>query len=113
MSGARPWVTFVVAVAALIGALFIPESRSAQRADPRPNIVIILSDDQSPESLPHQPAVMPYLQGQALDPQGEWVRFTNAFLNTPLCCPSRASILTGRYSHQTHVETNFDGHLFD
>jgi N-acetylglucosamine-6-sulfatase len=113
MSGARPWVTFVVAVAALIGALFIPESRSAQRADPRPNIVIILSDDQSPESLPHQPAVMPYLQGQALDPQGEWVRFTNAFLNTPLCCPSRASILTGMYSHQTHVETNFDGHLFD
>lgn len=113
MSGARPWVTFVVAVAALIGALFIPESRSAQRADPRPNIVIILSDDQSPESLPHEPAVMPYLQGQALDPQGEWVRFTNAFLNTPLCCPSRASILTGRYSHETHVETNFDGHLFD
>src|SRR6058998_3357088 len=104
MSGARPWVIFAVAVATLIGALFIPEGRPPQRSDPRPNIVIILSDDQSPESLPHVPAVMPYLQDQALDPQGEWVRFANAFLNTPLCCPSRATILTGRYSHETHVE---------
>src|SRR5262249_26364623 len=44
-------------------------------------------------------------------PHGRWIDFQNAFLNVPLCCPSRATILTGQYSHHTGVTQN-DGSPF-
>jgi arylsulfatase A-like enzyme len=60
-------------------------------------VILVVTDDQPPESL----SKMPYLSGS-----GDWSRFANAFLNNPLCCPSRATLLTGRYSHRTGVENN-------
>jgi arylsulfatase A-like enzyme len=75
--------------------------------------VVILTDDQSFDTLPSNPPAMPWLQSQIRDPKGHWLWFPNAFIETPLCCPSRATILTGRYSHHTHVRTNDDGHRFD
>src|SRR5206468_1380341 len=42
-----------------------------------------------------------------------WDRFENAFLNDPVCCPSRASILTGLYAHHTGIENNADRSNFD
>ena len=81
-----------------------PAASSGAAASPdRPNIVLILTDDQPFESLSR----MPFVDGRK-----DWVRFENAFLNTPICCPARASILNGRYSHRNHVETNLDGHRF-
>lgn len=68
-----------------------------------PNIVLIVTDDQTAESV----AKMPYVSGRT-----DWINFTNAFFNVSLCCPSRASILTGQYSHHTGVETNNDASKF-
>src|SRR3954465_7177386 len=65
----------------------------------RPDIILILSDDQTMESVQK----MPYLRSQ-VPPQGGWYSFDHAFINTAVCCPSRATILTGLWSHHHGVE---------
>jgi arylsulfatase A-like enzyme len=65
----------------------------------RPNIVVIMTDDQDIESLPAMRKLMAY-------PQGSWINFTNTFANDSVCCPSRATLLTGQYSHRHGVTTN-------
>ena len=85
----------------------------APAPDPRPNILLVLTDDQTLDTLPTVPAAMPWLQSQIEDPNGHWVWFPNAVASTPLCCPSRATILTGQYDTRTHVRDNFSGPLLD
>ena len=71
----------------------------------RPNILIVMSDE-------HDPAVMgcsdhPLVQTPNLDRlAGAGVVFDSAYCNNPICCPSRMSFLTGRYSHQIGVWDN-------
>lgn len=71
-----------------------------------PNILVILTDDQRTDSL----ATMPKTKQWFAE---EGTQFTRAFATTPQCCPSRASILTGRYAHNHGVETNFDAARLD
>ncbi|CAN5665862.1 hypothetical protein BH18ACT17_BH18ACT17_01000 [soil metagenome] len=92
---------------------------SATTAEPSsggraPNVLLVITDDQPWNTLPLSgPAAMPWLESRLADPTDRWVRFTNAFVNVPLCCPSRASILTGRHARHTGVQTNDDGAEFD
>jgi arylsulfatase A-like enzyme len=65
----------------------------------RPNIVLILTDDQRFDTLWAMPTVQRELVGRG-------VRFTNGYVSNPVCCPSRSTILTGQYSHTTGVYTN-------
>ena len=66
------------------------------------NIVVIMTDDQNIDSLPVMRKLMTF-------PEGSWVNFTNAFANNSLCCPARATVLTGQYSHVTGVTDNENG----
>lgn len=66
---------------------------------PRPNVIVIVTDDQLASSL----AFMPTLQRELLD---EGTVFPNAFASTPLCCPARVSILRGQYAHNHLVRSN-------
>lgn len=67
--------------------------------DERPNILVIVSDDQRHDTMD----VMPKTLERIFD-QG--IRFKHGFVTTPLCCPSRASILTGSYAHEHGVINN-------
>lgn len=64
----------------------------------QPNIVFVLADDLSWDLLPYMPNV------QRLRAQG--TTFSNYFVTDSLCCPSRASILTGQYPHNTGIFRN-------
>lgn len=68
-------------------------------ATSRPNLVVILSDDQRADSLSSMPTVRSELQGKG-------ITFTNGFVSNSICCPARASILTGNYSGNNGVWTN-------
>jgi N-acetylglucosamine-6-sulfatase len=69
------------------------------RAGPsHPNIVFILTDDLSMDLLPYMPQV------QAL--QSDGMSFNNYFVSDSLCCPSRSSIFTGEFPHDSGVFTN-------
>jgi N-acetylglucosamine-6-sulfatase len=69
----------------------------------RPNVVVILTDDQRWDTLWAMPQVQNLLVKHG-------VTFTNAFVSNSFCCPSRATILTGNYSHTTGIYGNVPPH---
>ncbi|MFY9588490.1 MAG: sulfatase [Actinomycetota bacterium] len=83
---------------ALSSFLLIPGIRAGAALPVKPNIVLILADDMRAIDVPLMPQVT------ALANHG--VMFTNGFVSTSLCCPSRSGILTGQYSHNTKVYDN-------
>ncbi len=69
----------------------------------RPNVLVIVTDDQRP--MADALAVMPNVRSLFVEGGRN---FPRSVVTTPLCCPSRSSILTGRYAHNTGVLTNGD-----
>lgn len=106
----RGWVA-LISVALLCALLPATVSGSTPRAlgapvgsdarGSRPNILLIISDDQAWSTF--SPALMPSVYSQLVD---HGVLFRRAYVNTSLCCPSRAQILTGLYEHDTGVDEN-------
>ncbi|MHC4356805.1 MAG: sulfatase family protein, partial [Planctomycetota bacterium] len=75
----------------------------AQVRKDRPNIVLIIADDMAWDdcgAYGHPTIRTPNIDKLA----AEGMRFTNAFLTASSCSPSRASIITGRYPHNTDAE---------
>ncbi len=71
------------------GAPAVPQSA-------RPNIVTIVTDDMRTDDLRWMPHVRRLLAGRGIN-------FRNSFSPYPLCCPARASLLSGQYAHNHRV----------
>jgi N-acetylglucosamine-6-sulfatase len=72
-----------------------------RQADSPPNVVLIVTDDQTTATV--NPKVMPNLERLMVDPG---TSFSDYIVTTPLCCPSRAAMLTGQYGHNNGVLVN-------
>jgi arylsulfatase A-like enzyme len=105
LHGHRALIFVVASLFVLVGAALslspVPVSNHSTRVgEVRPNVLIILTDDQRTRgTLGSMPAVERWFGKGG-------TKFTNAFATTPLCCPSRASLLTGMYAHNHGVHTN-------
>jgi arylsulfatase A-like enzyme len=107
----RAFVSLLALVCAVTAGLVLrPHGATAAS---RPDIVVIQTDDQTLQDLytfytnpltGQISAVMPNTLTQLV---GQGISFNRYYVSNPLCCPSRTSMLTGRYSHNNGVLTNF------
>lgn len=91
-------------VLAACGAGSSPSSPSSSPPAPTPtpkplNVVLIVSDDQESVSARDMPLMQSLIAAQG-------VTFQNAIATTPLCGPSRATLLTGRYAHSHKLRSH-------
>jgi arylsulfatase A-like enzyme len=96
-------------LALALGLLASPLAHAAPKDRPKdkpkeedqPNIVLMVTDDQTLEMLNNEtmPETLRLIGGQG-------TTFNNAIATTPLCCPSRASMITGQYGHNNGVLEN-------
>ncbi len=96
------------AVAALWVALsLVPALDATQPAPRRPNFVVILIDDLRYDTFGYMGH--PFVETPQIDQLAAGgLQFTQAFVTTSLCSPSRASFLTGQYMHRHKVVDNAD-----
>jgi N-acetylglucosamine-6-sulfatase len=83
-------------LAAGIAAAAVDDSGMAAPAPDGPNFVVIMTDDQETDTM----RAMPLTRALIGD---EGVTFRRHYATFPLCCPSRASYLTGQFSHNNGV----------
>lgn len=83
-----------------------PASTPTDRgATERPNVIVVMTDDQSVAELSRR--TMPRTI-EALRDHG--TVFSNSIVSSPLCCPSRAGLITGQYPHNNGVYDNEPGY---
>jgi arylsulfatase A-like enzyme len=87
-------------VALALASVGIRSTSPPAGAQGRPNILLIVTDDQRPEET------MLVMRKTRRWLARTGVRYPNTFVTTPLCCPSRASILSGQYAHNHGVRDN-------
>jgi N-acetylglucosamine-6-sulfatase len=89
-----------IAAAILAIGLSVSEPPASAGAGPaRPNIVVIQSDDQTVDSMRFMDRTRSLVGERG-------ATFQNHYVNWPVCCPSRATLLTGQYSHNHGVLGN-------
>ncbi|HWL90315.1 MAG TPA: sulfatase [Actinomycetota bacterium] len=100
-TGQRVGISFALTIVLLVGGAFTAPPAHPARPG-RPDIIVVVTDDQRRGTLGWLPEVNNYFVRHG-------VRFSRAMVPTSLCCPSRASLLTGEYSHTTKVWSNEAG----
>lgn len=102
---AKPLAAALAALA--LGALAGAPAASARPAegarDGRPNILVVMTDDMALDDVRFMPNVRRLLARKG-------TTFTDAVDSFPLCCPARATFLTGQYAHNHGVRGNFHPH---
>ncbi len=126
LAGAR--LALVASVLALLAALaFALGQPSARAASPavaskksqvallpegqRPNFVVIQTDDQTLDQLyatytPPGGSPIPAMPNTLASIAAKGMTFNRYYVSYPLCCPSRVSLMTGRYAHNHNVRGN-------
>jgi arylsulfatase A-like enzyme len=95
-------VLAVVWVALLAGVAVAAQARPVGAGDDdRPNILVVMTDDMALADLKQMPNVRRLLARQGTS-------FTGAVDSFPLCCPARATFITGQYAHNHGVGGNFE-----
>jgi N-acetylglucosamine-6-sulfatase len=92
-------VAALAVVAGLFASVESNRNAGAATAPPRPNIVVLETDDQTLAEMEVLPSVKRLIGD-------EGVTFDHNFDAFSLCCPSRATFLTGQYSHNNGVRGN-------
>lgn len=105
------WIAAIALAMALpvagLSEAALPDHPNTQTVRPkRPNILIVVTDDQRADALGYMPTT------KKLFREGGRT-FRSAFSTTPMCCPARASIMTGRYVHNHGVLLNDDAAKLD
>lgn len=99
------WCAALLTPALMLAAAAVDPAAAQPAQDNRPNVLFIVTDDQR-GGMEVLPKTRTYFAKQGR-------RYRNGFVTTPLCCPARASIMTGRYAHNHGIKTNrsFDGDI--
>lgn len=90
-------MTRFCAILLLLGAVLAASAPT--QAQQRPNIVVIMTDDQEPDSLAYMPKTRALLAEKG-------VSFANSFVQFPQCCPTRSTWLSGQFAHNHGVLGN-------
>ena len=94
-------IAVVAALAAVaLAAILLPAAADAKKAKEQPNVLMVMADDMAVTDLEFMPNVRKQLVNKGTS-------FTDAITNFSLCCPSRATFLTGQMAHNHGVIGNF------
>jgi len=89
-----------VVLALVVGAvLVVRRDRGVTASTDRPNVVVIMTDDQTLESMRIMDTTRSVLGDQG-------ATFSHSYTSFPNCCPSRATYYTGQYAHNSGVRDN-------
>src|SRR3954463_5852258 len=96
----RARLLFALALLALTAPVAAQARPAKAGTDGRPNILVVMTDDQAQADVAKMPNVKSLLAAQG-------TTFADAVDSFPLCCPARATFITGQYAHNHGVFGNF------
>jgi arylsulfatase A-like enzyme len=94
--------SLVVAMCVMLLMAWGANESVAAVAGRRPNVLVIVTDDQRVGTMKVMRKTRRYFRRQG-------VTYSRAYAPTPICCPARATIFTGRFAHNHHVLSNEPG----